>query len=140
VLSCVKVSENYSVRYIIISPVRDEAPYIEFTLESVIHQTVKPILWVIVNDGSTDATGQILDKYSTHYEWIKVVHRGNRGYRAAGSGVINAFNEGYASIDIENSDFIVKLDGDLSFDSDYFERCFSQFKLDGTLESGAELF
>jgi glycosyltransferase involved in cell wall biosynthesis len=132
-----KISEkNYFPRYIIISPVRDEERYIEFTLKSVINQTMKPILWVIVDDGSTDATGDILDKYAAQYGWIKVVHRENRGYRAAGSGVIAAFNEGYAGIEIENWDFIVKLDGDLSFDLDYFEKCFSLFADDDTLGIG----
>jgi len=125
--------ENYCPRYIIVSPVRDEERYIELTLESVICQTMKPILWVIVNDGSTDGTGKILDRYALKYSWIKVVHRRNRGYRAAGSGVISAFNAGYARIDIDNWDFIAKMDGDLSFDPDYFEKCFSAFANDDTL-------
>lgn len=127
---------KYYPKYIIISPVRDEALYIDFTLKSVINQTVKPVLWLIVNDGSSDSTGQILDKYAAQYSWIKVVHRKNRGYRAAGSGVVAAFNEGYASISIENWDFIVKLDGDLSFDPDYFEKCFSLFADDDSLGIG----
>jgi glycosyltransferase involved in cell wall biosynthesis len=125
--------KNDSPCYIIVSPVRDEERYIEYTLKAVINQTVKPSLWIIVDDGSTDATGEISDKYAAQYDWIKVLHRKNRGYRAAGSGVIAAFNEGYAGIDIKNWDFIVKLDGDLSFDPDYFERCFSLFAADDTL-------
>jgi glycosyltransferase involved in cell wall biosynthesis len=125
-----------SMHYVIISPVRDEANYIEQTLNSVIHQTLKPVLWIIVNDGSTDATGQILDKYAERHDWIKVIHRTNRGYRAAGSGVIAAFNEGYAYVDNESWDFIVKLDGDLSFEPDYFKKCFSEFLADETLGIG----
>ncbi|MDY0282402.1 MAG: glycosyltransferase family A protein [Salinivirgaceae bacterium] len=124
------------MRYIIISPVRDEASNIELTMESVIRQTAKPILWVIVDDGSTDTTGEILDKYALQYKWIEVIHRKNRGYRAAGSGVISAFNEGYAIIDIENWDFIVKLDGDLSFSPDYFEKCLSLFADNDSLGIG----
>jgi poly-beta-1,6-N-acetyl-D-glucosamine synthase len=129
----IKIKEKYCPNYIIITPVRDEARHIEITLKSVIHQTVKPILWVIVNDGSTDATGEILEKYASQYNWIKVVHRENRGHRAAGSGVIAAFNTGYTGIVIKNWDFIVKLDGDLSFDPDYFEECFSRFAADKML-------
>jgi len=133
-MNCKTLSLNYTYpRYIIITPVRDEERYISLTLDSVIQQTIKPILWVIVNDGSTDTTGKILNKYAVQYEWIKVVHGEDRGYRAAGSGVITAFNKGYACIDIENWDFIVKLDGDLSFESDYFEKCFSLFADDDVL-------
>ena len=120
-------------RYVVISPVRDEAPYIEHTLQSVINQTVLPTLWVIVNDGSTDATGEILENYAIQHDWIKAIHRNDRGYRAAGSGVIAAFNEGYAGVSVKDWDFIVKLDGDLSFEPDYFELNFSRFEEDKTL-------
>lgn len=130
------LKEKHSVCYIIVSPVRDEAQHIEMTLKSVIDQTERPVLWIIVNDGSTDGTSEILDKYAAQNAWIKIVHRTNRGHRAAGSGVIAAFNDGYASIDIENWDFIVKLDGDLSFKPDYFEKCFSKFNSDETLGIG----
>ena len=125
-----------SSRYVIVSPVRDEERHIEFTLESVINQTLKPILWVIVNDGSTDGTGKILERYSAQFSWIKVVHRENRGYRAAGGGVIEAFYEGYYWVDDKSWDFLVKLDGDLSFGPDYFEKCFLCFAGDDELGIG----
>ena len=120
-------------RYVIISPVRDEEPYIEFTLRSVISQTLKPALWVIVNDGSTDNTGNILDRYSSKYTWIKVVHRPNRGYRAAGGGVVEAFYEGYSVVGDQSWDFIVKLDGDLSFNPKYFQECLTYFNSEPSL-------
>jgi len=127
------LKENKIYRYIIITPVRDEESCIKLTVKSIINQTQKPILWIIVDDGSTDDTGRILDHYANQYDWIRVVHRENRGYRAAGSGVIAAFNEGYTRVPIEGWDFIVKLDGDLSFEPDYFERCFSRFEEDKVL-------
>jgi glycosyltransferase involved in cell wall biosynthesis len=114
-------------RYIIITPVRDEEKFIRSTLESVVSQTVKPVEWVIVDDGSKDATGGILEEYASRFGWIKVVKRGDRGCRKAGAGVIEAFYDGYAAINSTDWDFVVKLDGDLSFGPDYFEKCFVKF-------------
>ncbi|MDY7036589.1 MAG: glycosyltransferase family A protein, partial [Thermodesulfobacteriota bacterium] len=114
-------------KYVIITPVRDEQNYVEKTIKSVISQTVTPIEWMIVNDGSTDNTRRILDEYAHQQTWIKTVHRENRGHREAGRGVIEAFCDGYDSLEATDWEFIVKLDGDLSFDSDYFERCFYNF-------------
>jgi len=119
---------DFKTRYIIIMPVRDEEEYIEKTIQSVINQTIKPIEWVIVNDGSTDNTGEIIDKYAEQYHWIHAVHRRNRGFRKPAGGVIEAFYDGYNSLKSKDWDFIVKLDGDLSFENNYFERCFEEFK------------
>jgi glycosyltransferase involved in cell wall biosynthesis len=115
-------------KYVIITPVRDEEEFIKFTLESVVSQTVRPVEWVIVDDGSKDGTGEILEEYAARFGWIKVVKRGDRGCRKAGGGVIEAFYDGYAAISATDWDFIVKLDGDLSFPPDYFERCFQEFR------------
>jgi biofilm PGA synthesis N-glycosyltransferase PgaC len=124
------------INYVVITPVRDEAQYIEKTLMSVAGQTILPFEWVIVDDGSTDGTGRILDDYSSRFGWIKVIHRGNRGYRAAGGGVIEAFYEGYSGIADTSFEFIAKLDGDLSFTADYFERCFTLFAAETHLGIG----
>jgi len=113
--------------YVIISPVCDEAELIERTIESVVAQTVLPREWVLVNDGSTDATGEILDRISAQYDWIRVVHNPDRGFRAAGSGVMEAFYAGYETLAVKAWDFVVKLDGDLTFAPTYFERCFGHF-------------
>lgn len=114
--------------YVIVSPVRDEAERIERTVESVVAQTALPREWVIVNDGSTDTTGEILDRISEQYDWIRVVHQPDRGFRAAGSGVMEAFYAGYETLTVKNWDFVVKLDGDLTFGPSYFESCFEHFE------------
>ena len=54
-------------RYLVITPVRDEAAYLKFTVESMLAQTIRPAEWVIVNDGSTDNTGSIIDDYAHQY-------------------------------------------------------------------------
>jgi biofilm PGA synthesis N-glycosyltransferase PgaC len=115
------------INYVIITPVRDEEAYIGKTLESVIRQTIRPVEWVIVNDGSVDRTGEIIDFYTNQYFWIKSIHRSNRGFRKSGGGVIEAFYDGYSGLEGNEWGFIVKLDGDLTFGPDYFEKCFSVF-------------
>jgi glycosyltransferase involved in cell wall biosynthesis len=82
---------------------------------------------VIVDDGSTDRTGEIIDRHAAQSPWIRGVRRPNRGFRKSGGGVVEAFNAGYDSLECDRWDFIVKLDGDLSFSTDYFERCFDHF-------------
>lgn len=114
-------------KYVIITPVRDEEKHIADTVESVVRQTVRPEEWIIVNDGSTDGTGAILDRCAVQYPWIRVIHRVNRGFRKSGGGVIEAFYDGYNTIKCD-WEFIVKLDGDLSFAPEYFEKCFDHFR------------
>jgi len=124
------------IKYIIITPVRDEALYVGKTLESVLNQTILPCQWVIVDDGSSDGTGEILDAQTAQTSWIKVIHRENRGFRAAGGGVMEAFYAGFSALNDDNWDFIVKLDADLSFTPDYFEQCFKKFETEIKLGIG----
>ena len=82
-------------RYVLISPCRDEEQYMRETLDSVVCQTLRPAKWVIVDDGSTDATPQILAEYAAKHDWIEIVTRADRGGRKVGPGVIDAFYAGY---------------------------------------------
>jgi biofilm PGA synthesis N-glycosyltransferase PgaC len=127
---------NSSIKYLIITPVRDEEAYIEKTLQSVLAQTLQPAEWVIVNDGSTDRTGAIIDAYAANHRWILTVDREDRGFRKAAGGVVEAFYEGLAHVTVQDWDFIVKLDGDLSFEKDYFVKCFEQFGANAKLGIG----
>ncbi|MGB7073225.1 MAG: glycosyltransferase family A protein, partial [Candidatus Sulfotelmatobacter sp.] len=125
-----------ATQYVIVTPIRDEERFIEATIASVQGQTLRPAQWVIVDDGSTDGTAEIIDRYAAQVPWIRVVHRVNRGFRKAGGGVMEAFYDGYNALDCDNWDFIVKLDGDLSLSKDYFERCFEHFERDPKLGIG----
>lgn len=115
------------MKYVIITPVRDEEKHIEDTIHSVVAQTILPAEWVIVDDGSTDGTGAILRRYAAEHAWISVIHRPDRGFRKSGGGVMEAFYEGYRALRTRDWEVMVKLDGDLSFGSDYFERCLRRF-------------
>jgi glycosyltransferase involved in cell wall biosynthesis len=125
--------------YVIITPVRDEAQHIEQTLKSVTQQTVKPAAWVIVDDGSTDGTPGIIDRFSAQHSWISTLHAPREGPRVNGSRVMEAFYRGYSSMASLDWDFLVKLDGDVSLEPDYFERCFEEFRKDPSLGIGGGL-
>jgi glycosyltransferase involved in cell wall biosynthesis len=107
--------------YALISPCRNEEIYMRKTLESVVAQTRKPDLWVIVDDGSTDKTPTILADYAAKYDWIKVITKPNRGHRAVGPGVVEAFYFGMEHFRIDDCEFICKLDLDLDLPKGYFE-------------------
>jgi poly-beta-1,6-N-acetyl-D-glucosamine synthase len=123
-------------KYVIITPARDEEAHIQKTILAVSQQTIRPAQWIIVDDGSGDNTGKIVDCAAKKYPWITVLHRSNRGYRQAGRGVIAAFNDGYACLESSDWEFLVKLDADLSFAPNYFERCFAEFQTDPRLGIG----
>jgi poly-beta-1,6-N-acetyl-D-glucosamine synthase len=124
------------VRYIIISPVRNEQEYLAQTIKSVVLQTIRPKRWIIVNDGSSDETGRIIEEAARHHEWIRALHRPDRGARKAGSGVMETFYDGFKVLGNELWDYLVKLDGDVTFEAGYFERCFARFSAEPRLGIG----
>lgn len=107
--------------YVLISPCRNEADYMRQTLDTVIAQSIRPARWVIVDDGSTDETPQILMEYAKQHDWIQIVTRADRGRRAVGPGVIEAFYAGYAAINPDDYNYLCKLDLDLRLPPRYFE-------------------
>jgi biofilm PGA synthesis N-glycosyltransferase PgaC len=123
-------------KYVVITPARDEAEHLERTIRSVVAQTVQPAQWIIVNDGSGDETGKIIDRFARQHSWITARHRPNRGYREPGGGVVKTFYDGYEQIHVQDWELLVKLDADLSFDPNYFERCILEFERDPKLGIG----
>jgi len=107
------------LKYVLITPARDEAEHIEGTIQSVIKQTVRPIKWVIVSDGSTDGTDDIVRKYTLDNPWIELVRAPERRERHF-AGKVHAFNAGYARLNELEYAAIGNLDADISFDEDYF--------------------
>lgn len=114
---------------LVISPVKDEASYLQTTINSVVAQSLRPALWVIVNDGSTDETGAIADAAARRHDWIRVVHRMPGENRRVGPGVIEAFYVGLTSVaDWRSYEFLCKTDGDLEFQPRYFETLVERFR------------
>src|SRR5690349_3986165 len=115
-----------NLRYVLITPSRNEARLIENTLKSVVAQTVPPLKWVIVNDGSTDATAEIVRTYAGRYPWIELVDRPVRKERHFAVKV-EAFNAGMERLKGLPYDIIGNLDADVSLDPDHFEFLLSKF-------------
>jgi glycosyltransferase involved in cell wall biosynthesis len=91
------------------------------TLDTVVAQSLRPTLWVIVDDGSTDDTPRILADYAARHDWIRIVTRADRGHRSVGPGVVDAFYTGYAAITPTDFEYVCKLDLDLRLPPRYFE-------------------
>jgi len=112
--------------YVLITPARNEAEFIALTLDSVVAQTIRPLKWVIVSDGSTDGTDEIVARYAAAHSWIELVRMPERQERHF-AGKVYAFNAGYAKVTGLPYDVIGNLDGDVSFDPDYFEFLLGKF-------------
>lgn len=107
--------------YVLISPCRDEGAYLRRTLDSVAAQSVPPALWIVVDDGSTDETPQILEEYAARLPYLRVVRRQDRGHRRGGPGVIEAVYDGLDQVSLGDFGYLCKLDMDLDLPPRYFE-------------------
>jgi glycosyltransferase involved in cell wall biosynthesis len=114
--------------YIVIIPARNEEKYIGATLESLVGQMCAPLVILVVDDGSTDSTSDIVKQYAREHPSVKLFIRSNRGYRFTGPGVIEAFYEGIESLGDCNYDYLAKLDADCEFPPDYFSRILAEFQ------------
>ena len=112
--------------YVLITPARNEAAFIERTLKSVVAQTVQPLQWVIVSDGSTDGTDEIVRQYALKHDWIKLICMPERMERHF-AGKVHAFNAGYLMVKQLDFGVIGNLDADISFDRDHFEFLLCKF-------------
>jgi poly-beta-1,6-N-acetyl-D-glucosamine synthase len=122
------MSEAPLISLAIVSPVRNEAQYVQKTLDAMVAQTVHPAEWLFVDDGSTDDTRSIIESYAEKYPWIRVISRDDRGFRQLGAGVIAAFNFGRENLRGQEYEYIAKLDGDMSFPPKYLEIMLGKLK------------
>jgi biofilm PGA synthesis N-glycosyltransferase PgaC len=120
------------MKYVLVTPARNEEAFIEKTLRSMVSQRVLPERWVIVDDGSTDSTAQLIEKYARNNPWIELVRRAQRPDRSF-SRKVDAFNAGLQKVSSHEFDVIGNLDADLSFDSEYLEFLINKFAEDPKL-------
>ena len=120
-------------RVLIVTPAKDEAEYLQQTIDSLVDQTHRPAQWIIVNDRSTDGMGEIADAAAAEHDWIDVIHRTGDPVRRVGPGVVDAFYEGLESVDWRSFDYVCKLDGDLRIPRTYFADVLAKFALEPRL-------
>jgi poly-beta-1,6-N-acetyl-D-glucosamine synthase len=120
------VERGHHLRYALITPARNEAAYIETTIESVIGQTVLPVRWVIVSDGSTDGTDDIVKAYAAKFSWIELVSLPARIERHF-AGKVHAFMAGYSTLSETRFDILGSLDADISFENDLMAFLLTKF-------------
>lgn len=128
----VRRARSKELSYVLITPARNEEDFLEQTIRSVIAQTARPRKWVIVSDGSTDRTDEIIEKYLPDYLWMELVrmpeHR-DRNFAAK----VSCFAAGLERVRQQNFDVIGNLDADISFGKDYFEFLLEKFAADPNL-------
>jgi biofilm PGA synthesis N-glycosyltransferase PgaC len=121
------------MKYVLITAARNEEAFIEKTLASMAAQTLLPERWVIVDDGSTDNTAEIVQGYAQRHPWIQLIRRREQ-LRRSFANKVHAFNAGLervrGSFEFE---IIGNLDADLSFDPDYLEFSIGKFVEDARL-------
>ena len=117
------------MKYYIVIPTYNEEKFISLTLQSLVEQTVLPSKIVVVNDGSTDKTEEIVQSFLIKYPFISLVNKSSDAIHLPGSKVIQAFQKGLETLD-ESFDIIAKLDADLIFPKNYFETIIKHFQSD----------
>lgn len=119
-------------KYALITPARNEEQFIEQTIVSVASQTLLPERWLIVSDGSTDRTDEIVTKYLTQYPWLKLLRMPEHRDRQFAAKV-NCFNAGYKQLEGVEFEVVGNLDADITFEPDYFDFLMEKFSSDPQL-------
>src|SRR5438132_754812 len=120
------------MNYVLITPARNEERFIVKTLDSMVAQTLLPERWVIVDDGSTDRTAEIVESYAKRHSWIELIQRPQRQDRSF-TGKVHAFNAGLERVRSLEFEVIGNLDADVSFEPDYLEFLTQRLSEDPTL-------
>ncbi len=133
------MSDVTPLRYLLITPARNEEEFIEKTIQSVVSQSVRPVRWVIVNDGSTDGTATIIERYAALHHWIDVVNMPERRDRSFAAKV-HSFKAGYEKVKAVDHQVVGNLDADVSFDEDFLEFLLGRFREDPELGVAGTIF
>ncbi len=118
--------------YVLVTPARNEEQFIESTIRSVVAQTMRPLKWVIVSDGSTDGTDEIVSRYAVAHEWIELLRMPERTERNF-AGKAYAFSAGKSKLDGLPYEVIANLDADITFEKDYFTYLLGKLVVDPLL-------
>ncbi|MEQ1846255.1 MAG: glycosyltransferase family 2 protein [Nitrospira sp.] len=131
--------QTQDLPYVLVTPARNEEAFIERTIQSMVQQTVLPLKWVIVNDGSTDRTGDIVKRYLTEHPWIELLENPPRKDRDFSKKVMS-FNAGFGRVTALPFEIIGNVDADISFEKDHFQFLLSKFQSDPRLGVAGTVF
>ncbi len=120
-------------RYIIITPVYNEAQFLPFVIQSIADQTHPPKKWIIVDDRSTDNTWSLINEAADKYPFIQPLSLSGDNTRRLGPNVVHVFTHGYRCISDDHFDFVVKMDADVVLSEHYFEFLLNKFAADEKL-------
>jgi poly-beta-1,6-N-acetyl-D-glucosamine synthase len=126
-------------KYLLITAARNEEAFIALTIQSVVNQTMRPVRWIIVSDGSTDHTDEIVSRYASRHSWIELYRLPERKTRDFGGKAI-CFNSAYSRAKQLEFDVVGNVDADLSFVEDYYEFLMQKFAEDPRLGVGGTPF
>ncbi len=125
------MAEDRSI--LIITPCRNEVSFVGETIRSVAEQTLQPTCWIIVDDGSTDASREQIQKVGGHLDYLELLQRERAGGRVLGSAVIDTFYFGLDQVDLSQFSYICKLDADISLPPAYFQTLVERMEADPRL-------
>ena len=122
-----------TLTYAAITPARNEEENLGRLAAALAAQTVLPAEWLVVDDGSTDGTATLVEALEAEHPWARLHRHHGAGERAEpGSPTVRAFHAGLAAVRAD-ADVFVKLDADVSFEPDHFERLLEAFAADERL-------
>jgi glycosyltransferase involved in cell wall biosynthesis len=121
-----------TLKFALVTPARNEAGFIEHTIRSVVAQTVRPAVWVVVSDGSMDGTDEIITRYLKDHSWMQLVRMPEHRDRHFGAKV-HAFNAGFEKVKVHDYDVVGSLDADITFEPDYLAFLLQKFAEDPRL-------
>lgn len=122
-----------ATNYVIITAAYNEAKYISATINSVLAQTIRPLIWLIVDDGSTDGTREVVEQFAGTCPFIRYYRRERVPGQAYFASNVHALMEGVRHIEDVEYDFLAVLDADIVLPDDYYEQIMARFATDARL-------
>lgn len=122
-----QIKDHTKTKYVLVTPARNEGNHIEKTIQAVVSQTIRPVKWIIVSDGSTDNTEGIVRSYVKQYSFIDLIRLPPKKQFDFASKVY-AIRLGYQALTSSVYDFVGNLDADISFDASYYETLLVRFQ------------
>ena len=121
-----------SLRYAVVTPVRNEAGNLARLAQSLAEQTVLPVRWIVADTGSTDDTVDVVRSLAREFAYVRLVEAPGAGRSERGAPIVRGFHHGLTALDAK-VDVVVKVDADVSFAPDHFARLLAAFAADESL-------